>query len=176
MTSKDKSPETPEGAGAEYEKDASGSANVHGKASATRAGGDPVNSPVQGNPGESRPDMAYSYGLAAANVGARGAPNQPSQPLVSHQVGGQVVQVVDLNMKDGKPRPGGPLDETEYAVQVRARERGEYNGLREKGDVFDNDRNLPTYPEDPRSWFEDASLDPNWEAIERAKSNKRRSR
>lgn len=136
------------GQGREVEKTANpGSANENGKASATVAGGDPVNSPVKGNPGESDPAAGgYDYALAAANTGA--APITPTAtPTPVH---------VNVTQQSTAVVPGSKDDKTEYAELVRARAKGEYNGLREKGDIFDNDRNLPTYPEDPNGWFEDA--------------------
>jgi len=161
----------PEGAGTQYETQPSGSANPHGKASATAAGGDPVNSPVIGNPGESRPDMAYDYGLA----GAAPAPSNPhavSRPLESSDV--KKLPADPLLVKNGRVRPGSDADTTEYAEIVRARAKGEYGGIKEKGEVFNNDRNLPTFPEDPASWFEDADRPVDWEAQEKAQ--KRRAR
>lgn len=148
---------TPEGAGKEYTQQASASANSNGKASASVAGGDPVNSPVIGNTGERRPDMGYDYGLAAKQ--SSGNPIQPTVPL-------QPVQVHVLQA------PAAAEDTTEYAELVRARSKGHYDGIREKGEVFDNPRNLPTYPEDKNSWFEDADRDPEWEL--KAKSTGRR--
>lgn len=62
----------------------------------------------------------------------------------------------------------------EYAEVVRARLRGHYDGIREIGEVFENPRNLPTYPQDTTSWFEDAELDPEWEAKEAAARRSRR--
>ncbi|KPU94703.1 hypothetical protein APR50_10495 [Variovorax paradoxus] len=150
---------TPEGAGTQYETEASGTANENGKASATPAGGDPANSPVIGNPGESRPDMAYDYGLAAAPP-APSNPRAVSQPLQSSLIAKGI-------------QPGSSEDDTEYAEVVRARAKGEYGGIKEKGEVFPNDRNLPTYPEDPTSWFEDAEHDPDWEAKEKASKRRR---
>lgn len=146
---------TPEGAGTEYESEASGSANTNGKASATAAGGDPVTSPVIGNPGESRPDMAYDYGLAGAN------PRAASVPLTAAY-------------SVPKVAPGSVEDKTEYALNVRARSKGHYDGVKEIGEVFENDRNLPTYPEDPTSWIEDASREPDWEVKEKAEKRTRR--
>ncbi len=129
--------ETPEGAGRAYESEASGSANENGKASATLAGGDPVNSPVIGNPGESRPDAGgYDYGLAAK-------PEQPSAPLASAEV-------------LGGPGKSAKTKEKQYPRLVRAIRKGEYNGVKEVGEEFDNDRNLAPFPEDPNSWFESA--------------------
>jgi len=49
-----------------------------------------------------------------------------------------------------------PVEPIEYAEVVRARSKGHYGEIREVGDVFANDQNLATYPEDPNSWFEDA--------------------
>lgn len=134
---------TPQGQGREVEQTANpGSANTNGKASATRAGGDPVNSPVKGNPGESDPAAGgYDYALAASLLGE-------APPIVpSEQPAPIVVAAAPAAKKE---------DKTEYAYDVRARFKGEYDGLREKGDVFENSKNLPTYPEDPNSWFEDA--------------------
>lgn len=129
--------DTPEGAGRAYESEASGSANENGKASATMAGGDPVNSPVVGNPGEARPDAGgYDYALA-------GKPNAASQPLQSPEVLGASTK------REGKTT-------VKYATRVRAIRKGEYNGVKEVGEEFDNDRNLPTYPDDETSWFEAA--------------------
>lgn len=141
---------TPEGAGTEYTQEGNATANSNGKASATAAGGDPVNSPVIGNPGEARPDMGYDYATAA------------SAPLAGSQVVAQ-------------PATPAEEDETEYAEIVRARVKGHYDGIREVGEVFNNDRNLPTYPEDPNSWFEDADRDPEWE-IKAKTASRRKSR
>lgn len=153
---------TPAGAGAAYETEASGSGNENGKASATAAGGDQANSPVIGNPGEARPDMAYDYGLAAAAPASTPSnPRAASAPLESAAV--KKLPADPLLTKNGKVRPGSSADDTEYAELVRARAKGEYGGIKEKGEVFNNDRNLPTYPEDPASWFEDADRDVNWE-------------
>ncbi len=159
MTKKTQS--TPEGAGKQYTQEASGSANENGKASATPAGGDPVNSPVVGNPGENRPDMGYDYGLAARVD--QGAPIQPSTPLQSVQV-----LMPTQSQVNAGPAPGSDEDDTEYAAVVRARYKGHYDGVRERGDVFDNVRNLPTYPEDKNSWFEDASRPVDWEISEQS--------
>lgn len=129
--------ETPEGAGRAYESEASGSANENGKASATLAGGDPVNSPVVGNPGEARPDAGgYDYALA-------GKPNAATNPLHSPEV-------------LGAPAKREEKKDVKYAQRVRAIRKGEYNGVKEAGEEFDNDRNLATYPEDKDSWFEAA--------------------
>lgn len=149
-------PGTPDGMGRAYETDASGSANAHGKLSASAAGGDPINSPVIGNPGEARPDQGYDYGLATANRG-QGNPRAVVQPVAPVPV---VVQVP----------PPAPVDTTEYAYRVRARQKGHYAGLREVGDVFDNDLNLPTYPQDPASWFEDADAPPVEDAPRRRRA------
>lgn len=134
---------TPQGAGREVEQTANpGSANTNGKASATRAGGDPVNSPVKGNPGESDPAAGgYDYGLAAEILGE-------SAPIVPTEAPDPIVVAAAPAAKAAK--------NVEYAFDVRARFKGEYDGLREKGDLFENTKNLPTYPEDPNSWFEDA--------------------
>lgn len=159
---------TPDGAGTEYTPEATASANSNGKASASVAGGDPVNSPVIGNPGENRPDMGYDYGLAArANAGN---PIQPSAPMQSVQV----LVPTAAAAADGKFAPGSADDDTEYAELVRARYKGHYDGVREPGEVFNNARNLPTYPEDRNSWFEDADRDPEWEAKEQSASRRRR--
>ena len=114
-----------------------GADNDNGKASATRAGGDPVTSPVIGNPGESDPAAGnYDYGLAGALQGqANPKPVAPPAAPVAQEV------VVPY----------------EYAFEVRARQKGEYDGIKEVGEVFDNTKNLPTYPEDRNSWFEDAA-------------------
>lgn len=143
---------TPLGAGRDYDPAASGSGNAHGKASATRAGGDPVSSPVIGNPGEARRDIGYDYGLAGASAAQPlGNPRAASQPLSSVPM---FVQVKQEPVEE---------DTTEYAERVRARQKGHYNGLREVGDIFENVNNLKTYPEDPNSWFEDAEKDPHQE-------------
>lgn len=131
-------PGTPLGAGRAYETAASGSANVNGKASATRAGGDPVNSPVIGNPGESNPAAGnYDYALAAA----AGNPNARSQALASTAVAG------------GPGSTGRKQDDFKHPVRVRAIRKGEYNGVKEVGEEFDNTRNLAPFPEDDKSWF-----------------------
>lgn len=70
--------------------------------------------------------------------------------------------------------PGSPEDANNYAEVVRSRARGHYDGVREVGDVFANDRNLPTYPEDPNSWIEDADRPADWEAQEKAAARSRR--
>jgi hypothetical protein len=139
-----------QGAGREVEQTANpGSANTNGKASATRAGGDPVNSPVKGNPGESDPAAGgYDYGLAAA-PGSEAPAVVPTEAPTPVQV--------NVTQNSGAIVPGSKDDTTEYAYDIRARAKGEYDGLREKGDVFENTKNLPTWPEDPNSWFEDAS-------------------
>lgn len=134
-----KTKDTPEGAGREYETAAAGSANENGKASAIQAGGNPVTSPVIGNPGESNPAAGnYDYGLATSN------PQASVQPLNSAAVEAQKA----------------PAAKGEKVVQhpkrVRALRRGEYDGLREPGDIFDNSRNLAAFPDDEHSWFEAA--------------------
>lgn len=141
-------PGTPPGMGRAYDDAASGSGNAHGKASSTPAGGNPVYSPVIGNPGEARRDIGYDYGLAAATSRSQTNPRAFSQPVTSVPMLVQVQQ---------EPKPA---DDTEYAERVRARSKGHYDGLREMGDVFDNPQNLATYPEDPNSWFEDATKPP----------------
>jgi len=151
-------PATAPGAGTQYTQDASATANSNGKASASVAGGDPVNSPVIGNPGENRADMGYDYGLAGAQ--SRGQAIQASAPL----------QPVHVLVQQAPP---AEVDDTEYAETVRARAKGHYDGIREKGEVFENSRNLPTYPSDPNSWFEDADLDPEWEVKEKAAKRRR---
>lgn len=131
-----KTTKTPDGAGRAYETEASGSANENGKASATVAGGDPVNSPVIGNPGEANPAAGnYDYGLAASHVSA---------PL-------QTVEVLGGPEKSAKAK-----NQPKYAERVVARQKGHYDGIKEVGEEFDNTQNLPTYPEDPTSWFEAA--------------------
>lgn len=47
-------------------------------------------------------------------------------------------------------------DTVQYAKTVRARERGYYGQMHEKGEVFANTLNLATYPEDENSWIEDS--------------------
>lgn len=131
---------TPEGAGRKYDERPSGSQNHMGKASATRAGGDPVHSPVIGNPGEHNPAAGgYDYAMA-------GSTRQASAPLRSSDV--------------ADPAARGTVDEgeekVEYARRVVAFKKGDYNGVKEVGEEFDNDRNLPTYPEDPDAWFQAA--------------------
>lgn len=131
---------TPDGAGRQYDPKPSGSANVHGKASATRAGGDPAHSPVIGNPGEHNPAAGnYDYGLAASTRSA-------TEPLRSADV--------------AAPRRAAAEDDGEeqvkYARRVVAFRKGEYGGVKDVGEEFDNDKNLPTYPEDPESWFQAA--------------------
>jgi hypothetical protein len=170
--------EVVDGAGRAYTEQETGSLNPHGKMSATAAGGDPVNSPVIGNPGENRPDMSYDYGLAAA-APAAGAARPVADPSVSQrmqsvEVLGQVLGAAASEASRVAPRPGDANDETEYAEVVRARSKGHYDGVREVGDVFSNPRNLPTYPEDPKSWFEDADRPLDWEEKERA--GRRRAR
>lgn len=156
---------TPEGAGTAYTDAASASENTNGKASASVAGGDPVTSPVIGNPGEARPDMAYDYALA-------GAPQQASQALAAPEVlaatatPDQRDQLIALltqqlaALQTGGTVAAAPsaakVSAPKYAHRVRAVRKGHYGGLREAGEAFENDLNLPTYPEDPNSWFEAA--------------------
>jgi len=147
-----------DGAGTEYTQDASATANSNGKASASVAGGDPVNSPVIGNPGENRPDMGYDYGLAGASTGGRSI--QASAAL----------QPVHVLVQQAPP---AEEDTAEYAETVRARSKGHYDGIREKGEVFENSRNLATYPEDKNSFFEDADRDPEWEVKAKVASRRR---
>lgn len=133
-TTKTAAPKTPEGAGRAYETEASGSANENGKASATVAGGDPVNSPVIGNPGEANPAAGnYDYGLAAAHA---------VNPLQTPEVLG------------GPGKSPAQQKEIQYAKRVVAFRKGHYDGIKEVGEEFDNTLNLPTYPEDPHSWFQ----------------------
>lgn len=125
---------SPLGAGRKYETKASGSENANGKASATRAGGDPVYSPVIGNPGEANPAAGgYDYALAAAS-------RQPTQRLTASEVMGATA--------------AAEADQTMYARRVVAFKRGEYNGIKEINEEFDNSRNLPPFPDDPKAWFE----------------------
>lgn len=132
-----------------------------------------TNRPNPAAPGAgAQPPVTDTAGQAKADTAAAGADNQRSQPLQSAAVAS--LPTDPLLVKGGKVRPGSTADDTEYAEAVRARSKGEYNGLREKGDIFPNDRNLPTYPEDPASWIEDAERDPDWEAKEKA--NQRRAR
>lgn len=167
MTKAAKTTATPEGAGTDYTQEATASANANGKASATPEGGDPVNSPVIGNPGENRPDMGYDYGVAGNH--SRGAPIAATQALQA-----VTMLVPSAAQAAAGPVPGSPEDTTEYAELVRARYRGHYDGVKEVGVVFSNDRNLPTYPEDPNSWFEDAEREADWEAKEKAAARRRR--
>lgn len=130
---------TPRGAGRRYEDKPSGSENTLGKASATRAGGDPVHSPVIGNPGEANPIAGnYDYAIAAKI----GNPNAATAALNSPDVAGGPGSRSDPRKADFK-----------HPMRVRAIRKGEYNGVREVGDEFDNDRNLAPYPEDEKSWF-----------------------
>jgi len=126
----------------------------------------PASAPGAGR--QPAPDAASQ----AASTAAAGASNQPSVTLQGSQVAAAPVN--PLLVKGGQVRPGSTADTNDYAEIVRARSKGEYNGLKEKGAVFNNDRNLPTYPEDPASWIEDADRDPEWEAKEKA--NQRRAR
>lgn len=134
---------TPDGAGRAYDPQPSGSANVHGKASATRAGGDPAHSPVIGNPGEHNPAAGnYDYGLA-------GSTRTATEPLRSADVAAPRRAAAE---DDGE-------EEVKYARRVVAFRKGEYGGVKDVGEEFDNTNNLPTYPEDPDSWFQAASED-----------------
>lgn len=130
---------SPRGAGRKYEDKPSGSQNTMGKASATRAGGDPVHSPVIGNPGEANPIAGnYDYAIAAKV----GNPNAATERLNAPDVAG------------GSPRRADPRQaEFKHPMRVRAIRKGEYGGVREVNDEFDNDRNLAPYPEDEKSWF-----------------------
>lgn len=131
---------TPDGAGRAYDPRPSGSANVHGKASATRAGGDPAHSPVIGNPGEHNPAAGnYDYGLA-------GSTRTATEPLRSADVAAPRRAAAE---DDGE-------EEVKYARRVVAFRKGEYGGVKDVGEEFDNTNNLPTYPEDPDSWFQAA--------------------
>lgn len=178
-----KKTDTPEGAGREYTQRAGATENTNGKASATAAGGDPVNSPVIGNPGENRPDMGYDYGLAAAPqasaplasaevLAAKAAPDARDQEIALLKAQLAAAYTGTAPVATAAATPAEPVD---YAELVRARQKGHYDGLREKGDVFNNDKNLPTYPEDPNSWFEDADRDPEWE-IKAQSAGRRKSR
>lgn len=119
-----------------------------------------------------QPAVTDPAGQATADAAAAGASTQRTEPLQGAQVA--ALPTDPLLVKGGKVRPGSTADKTEYAELVRARGKGEYNGLKAKGDVFANDRNLPTFPEDPESWIEDADRDSEWEAKEKAE--KRRNR
>lgn len=119
-----------------------------------------------------QPPVTDAAGQATADAAAAGAPTQRTEALQGAQVA--ALPTDPLLVKGGQVRPGSTADKTDYAMLVRARDKGEYNGLKKKGDVFANDRNLPTYPEDPASWIEDADRDPEWEAKEKA--NQRRAR
>jgi hypothetical protein len=120
-----------------------------------------------------QPPVTDAAGQATADTVAAGAANQSSRPLEGSVVAS--LPTDPLLVKNGKVRPGSTADDTEYAELVRARSKGEYNGVRVKGDVFANERNLPTYPEDPDSWIEDADRSVDWEAEEK-KANQRRAR
>jgi hypothetical protein len=130
---------TPPGAGRAYEERPSGTANTNGKASATRAGGDPVHSPVIGNPGEHNPAAGnYDYAIAAR----AGNPQAAVAPLNSPEVAGGPTARKSSKDADYK-----------HPLRVRAIKKGEYNGVKEIGEEFDNTRNLAPYPEDEKSWF-----------------------
>ncbi len=164
---------TPQGQGREYTNDAPGVGNENGKASATPAGGDPVHSPVRGNPGEAQP-QGYDYALAAANAPGAEAEVGRSAAVAAAPAQAQAAGT-DPNYKvvDGRSivRPGSPADTQDYADRVRAIRKGYYHGIREVGDGFNNVDNLPTYPEDPTSWFVDSDAEP----AERPSGRRRRA-
>lgn len=51
-------------------------------------------------------------------------------------------------------QPAGAEAARKYPLKVRARVRCYYGGMHEEGEEFDNELDLPVYPEDERSNIE----------------------